>query len=225
MYRINNAFKELKDGKKTTETAFEAGYDSLSGFGYTYKKLIGKSPTKSMDNTLILISRFTTPLGPMFVCATDEGICLLEFVERKMLETEFKDLQKRLNATIVTGENEFIRQAKQQVGEYFEGSRMEFSLPLITPGTEFQNDVWQCLQGIPYGETRSYQQQAEIIDRPKAVRAVASANGNNRIAIVVPCHRVIGKDGSLTGYAGGLERKRWLLDHEKKHLKQENTKG
>ncbi|WP_275672793.1 bifunctional transcriptional activator/DNA repair enzyme AdaA [Marinomonas algicola] len=225
MYRINNAFQELKDGKKTTETAFEAGYDSLSGFGYTYKKLIGKSPTKSMDNTLILISRFTTPLGPMFVCATDEGICLLEFVERKMLETEFKDLQKRLNATIVTGENEFIRQAKQQVGEYFEGSRMEFSLPLITPGTEFQNDVWQCLQGIPYGETRSYQQQAKIIDRPKAVRAVASANGNNRIAIVVPCHRVIGKDGSLTGYAGGLERKRWLLDHEKKHLKQENTKG
>ncbi|MCZ2721459.1 methylated-DNA--[protein]-cysteine S-methyltransferase [Marinomonas sp. 15G1-11] len=217
MYRINNAFKELKDGKKTTDAAFDTGYDSLSGFGYTYKKLIGKSPTKSMDNQIILISRFTTPLGPMFVCATDDGVCLLEFVERKMLETEFKDLQKRLNATIVTGENDFIKQAKEQVAEYFDGTRMEFDLPLITPGTEFQNEVWLCLQGIPYGETRSYQQQAENIERPKAVRAVASANGNNRIAIVIPCHRVIGKDGSLTGYAGGLERKRWLLEHEKKH--------
>jgi len=92
-----------------------------------------------------------------------------------------------------------------------------------SPGTEFQNEVWQCLQKIPYGETHSYQQQAEIIERPKAVRAVASANGHNRIAIVIPCHRVIGKDGSLTGYAGGLERKRWLLEHEKKHLRNENT--
>ena len=94
MYRINNAFQELKKGKKTTTTAFDTGYESLSGFGYTFKKLVGKSPLNSKEKNVILISRLTTPLGPMFAGATDSGICLLEFTDRRMLETEFRDLQK-----------------------------------------------------------------------------------------------------------------------------------
>lgn len=214
MYRINNAFIELKSGKRTTDTAFDTGYESLSGFGYTYKKLLGKSPKKSVANALILIQRFTTPLGPMFVCATEQGVCLLEFVDRRMLETEFKDLQRLLKAKIIIGENSHIQQAQKEMGEYFAGKRKTFTFPLHTPGTEFQQLVWQGLQQIPYGTTTTYQQAAAELGKPRAIRALASANGYNRVAIAIPCHRVIGKDGALRGYGGGLERKRWLIDHE-----------
>lgn len=214
MYRINCAYEELKNGKKVTSTAYDNGYESLSGFGYTYKKLLGRSPRSIAESSLILISRTTTPLGPIFIAATDIGVCMIEFVDRRMLETEFKDLQRLLKSKIITGENKHIKQAKKELKEYFAGKRKEFDISLDHPGTDFQNQVWNGLKDIPYGETRSYQQQAEHINNPKAVRAVGTANGCNRISIVVPCHRVIGKDGNLTGYGGGLERKRWLLEHE-----------
>lgn len=220
MYRINNAFMELKDGKKATNTAFETGYESLSGFGYTYKKLLGNSPLKSLNHQVVLINRITTPIGPMFLCATEKGVCLLEFVDRKMLETEFKDLQRLLKARIIAGENEHIKQAKKELSEYFEGTRQEFDVPLHMPGTEFQNRVWSYLKSISYGQTTTYGEQAERISNRLAIRAVARANGMNRISIIIPCHRVIGKDGQLTGYGGGLERKRWLLDHESQNLNQ-----
>ena len=214
MYRINNAYKELKEGKTATNTAFDLGYESLSGFGYTYKKLVGKSPANSESSNIILISRITTPLGPMFVCSTEKGICLLEFVDRKMLETEFKDLQHRLKANIITGENNHIKQLRKELDEYFNGTRKEFDVALDTPGTDFQNRVWSLLQTIPCGQTASYKEQAEKLGNSGAVRAVANANGMNRISILIPCHRVIGSDGNLTGYGGGIERKKWLLDHE-----------
>lgn len=217
MYRINNAFQELRQGKNTTHTAFDSGYESLSGFGYTFKKLVGKSPKQSKSENLILINRLTTPLGPMFICATDNGICLLEFVDRRMLETEFKDLQKLLSANIISGENQHIKQVKKEIAEYFEGTRKTFDVNLETPGTDFQNKVWTASQEIEYGTTTTYQKQAEKIDNPRAIRAVASANGYNRIAIIIPCHRVIGKDGKMTGYGGGIERKKWLIEHEKKN--------
>lgn len=214
MYRINTALEEIKSGKKSLETAYDNGYESLSGFGYMFKKIVGVSPKNSTTGSVILINRLTTPLGPMFVCATDKGICLLEFVDRRMLETEFKDLQRLLGAKIIVGENKHITQAKQEIIEYFSKQRMTFGVTLDAPGTPFQQKVWQALTWIEYGTTVSYQQQAQEIGNPKAVRAVASANGYNRIAIIVPCHRVIGKNGKLTGYGGGLERKRWLLEHE-----------
>ena len=215
MYRINNAFQELKQGKNATHTAFDTSYESLSGFGYTFKKLVGKSPIQSKDKDIILINRLTTPLGPMFVCATDNGICLLEFVDRRMLETEFKDLQKLLKANIILGENEHTKQAKKEIKEYFEGTRKTFDVDTVTPGTDFQVSVWKCLQEIDYGTTTTYQIQAGKMNNPKAVRAVASANGYNRISIIVPCHRVIGKDGKMNGYGGGIERKKWLIEHER----------
>lgn len=218
MYRINNAMHELKSGKTATETAFDSGYESLSGFAYTYKKFVGGSPGRGIENNVILISRLTTPLGPIFICATDKGVCLLEFVDRRMLETEFKDLQRLLKATIIAGENEHMVQAKQELEEYFAGNRKRFEVKLDTPGTDFQTNVWQALHTIGYGETATYQQQAQCINQPTAVRAVASANGYNRVAIIVPCHRVIGKNGNRTGYAGGLERKHWLIEYEKAHL-------
>lgn len=215
MYRINEAYRELREGKNATHTAFDNGYESLSGFGYTYKKLIGQSPSKSKSREVILINRTTTPLGPMFICATDKGVCLIEFTNRKMLESEFRDLQKLLDAEILVGENEHIQQAKTELEEYFEGKRKSFDVKLHTPGTEFQNAAWQALLEVPYGQTRSYQQQAEALGKASAVRAIARANGMNRIAIIIPCHRIIGKNGNLTGYAGGLERKKWLIEFER----------
>jgi len=150
----------------------------------------------------------------MFACATDRGVCLLEFTNRRMLETEFQDLQKRLEAVILAGENTHIIQLKNELKEYFDGNRTDFSVNLHTPTTPFRQKAWDMLMTIPYGKTASYAEQALKIGNPNAVRAVANANGHNRIAIVIPCHRVIGSDGSLTGYAGGLPRKEWLLMHE-----------
>ena len=214
MQRVNIALQELKGGRSATDVAFDSGYESLSGFGYTYKKLTGHSPTTAQQT--LLIHRFTTPIGPMFVCASERGVCLLEFVDRRMLETEFSDLQRLLNARIIAGQNDHIRQAEKEIGEYFAGKRVKFTLSLDTPGSEFQRRVWQALAEIPCGESTHYQALAETLNKPTAVRAVAAANGANRIAIVIPCHRVIGKDGSMTGYGGGVARKRWLLEHEKK---------
>ncbi|MFW5696048.1 MAG: bifunctional transcriptional activator/DNA repair enzyme AdaA [Alkalispirochaeta sp.] len=214
MYRINHAMIELRNGRTATDVAFDAGYESLSGFGYTFKRSIGRAPRDSHEVGQILIDRFTTPLGPMFACATSIGLCLLEFVDRRMLETEFENLQKRLNARILPGENEIIQQAREEIAEYFSGARRKFTVPLHTPGTEFQNRVWTALREIPFGCTSTYQGQAEALGNRNAVRAVARANGMNRVAIIIPCHRVVGKDGSLVGYAGGLERKRRLLNHE-----------
>lgn len=153
----------------------------------------------------------------MVAGATDEGICLLEFTDRQALNTDLKDLSKRLMTTYADGENKHIKKLVKQLKEYFAGKRKEFTVPLITPGTEFQDDVWRELQNIPFGSTRSYLDQASAINKQDSVRAVANANGKNRISIIIPCHRVLGSDGSLTGYAGGLQRKRWLLDHEKKY--------
>ena len=215
MYRINSAMIELGQGRTATDTAFDSGYESLSGFGYTFKKLTGHAPTNGPQTEQLLLHRFTTPLGPMFACATASGLCLLEFVDRRMLETEFEDLQRRLSTRILAGENDHIRAAKEQLAEYFAGDRTEFSVPLETPGTDFQIRVWHALLQIPFGTTSTYQKQAEALGNPNAVRAVARANGMNRVAIIVPCHRVIGKDNTLVGYAGGLERKRWLLEHER----------
>lgn len=158
-----------------------------------------------------------TPLGPMFAGAVDGGICLLEFTDRRMLETELKALTGRLNAVIVQGDHKLFTPLSKQLNEYFEGKRKSFDLPLITPGTEFQQSVWKILQGIPYGTTRSYKKQAALLGKPDAVRAVANANGWNKISIIIPCHRVIGEDGTLTGYGGGLWRKKWLLEFEKEH--------
>ena len=133
----------------------------------------------------------------------------------RMLETEFKDLQKLLNANIISGENEHIKQAKKEIKEYFDGTRKIFDVKLETPGTDFQNSSMELFyKKSEYGTTTTYQKQAGKINNPKAIRAVASANGYNRISIIVPCHRVIGKDGKMTGYGGGIERKKWLIEHE-----------
>lgn len=213
-HRINAAFKQIQKGDKVTTTAFDTGYESLSGFTDTYKSVIGQAPSQSKNKQVIDFVRIATPLGTMVACANADGVCLLEFADRRMLETELNYLRKKFNASIIQGKNKHVEELEQQLTNYFEGKLKVFSLPLVTPGTEFQNSVWSELQKIPHGVTRSYKQVAASIKQPSAVRAVANANGMNRIAIIIPCHRVIGNNGHLTGYGGGLWRKKWLLDHE-----------
>lgn len=217
-FRINSAFKKIQQGEPVTSVAFDSGFESLSGFGESFKAIFGISPKNSKQRTVIDLTRLETPLGTMFACATEEGICLLEFSDRKMLETELKAIAKYLNATIVQGENRHFDTLRTQLTAYFEGKLTEFLLPIHSPGTDFQQSVWTALQQIPYGKTSTYLAQARALNRTEAVRAVGNANGMNRISILVPCHRVVGANGDLTGYGGGLWRKKWLLEHEQKHL-------
>jgi AraC family transcriptional regulator of adaptative response/methylated-DNA-[protein]-cysteine methyltransferase len=212
--RINRAFGLIKHQDKVIDAAFDSGYESVSGFNEAFKKATGNAPSKSKDAEIITITRVLTPLGPMFAGASSRGLCLLEFTDRRMLETQIKRLTKLLNAKFITGEHPVFDLLSKQLKQYFAGTLTEFTVPLDLPGTQFQQQVWQVLQTIPFGKTRSYQQQAEAINNPKAVRAVAKANGDNRISIIIPCHRVIGKNGQLTGYGGGLWRKQRLLELE-----------
>jgi AraC family transcriptional regulator, regulatory protein of adaptative response / methylated-DNA-[protein]-cysteine methyltransferase len=166
---------------------------------------------------MIKTTTIETPLGEMQAAAIKEGICLLEFSDSKRSCSELEDLAMMFKTFVERGSNKHLRTLKKQLKEYFKGNRKEFSVSLVTPGTDFQVTVWNNLLKIPYGTSVSYLQQAKQINNPGAVRAAANANGSNRIAIIIPCHRVIGSDGNLTGYGGGIERKRWLLDHEKKY--------
>ncbi len=217
MIRLNKAFNKIQTGEKVTSAAFDSGFDSLSGFNESFKSIIGNTPTKSKTKERIDITRIETPLGPMFACATLKGICLFDFTVRRMLETELKELSKYFDAVILPGENPHFDVLRREINNYFEGRLKNFTVALDTPGTEFQKQVWDRLKKIPYGKTVSYHEQAIALKKPEAVRAVANANGHNRVSVIIPCHRVIGKDGSLTGYGGGLWRKKWLIDFEKKN--------
>ena len=176
-----------------------------------------KNKLKEKTKKTILISHFSTPIGAMHIAATDAGICFLEFDKKAEGELDIEAFMRSFQTDVQKGENEHIMQAKTELEEYFAGSRKHFKVALDSRGTDFQKQVWDALLEIPYGKTASYQEQALKIGNLKAIRAVATANGSNKIAIIVPCHRVIGKNGSLTGYAGGLERKRWLLSHEQQY--------
>jgi len=166
---------------------------------------------------MIITTEIETELGTMTAGAVDNCICLLEFSDRKLLSREYKDLCNYFNTTIQAGNHGLLNIIREQLAEYFAGLRKEFTVPVITPGTPFQMSVWKELLKIPYGSTRSYLEQSAALGKPESIRAIAHANGMNRISILIPCHRVIGSDGSLTGYGGGLKRKKWLLDHEKRY--------
>ena len=156
-----------------------------------------------------------TPLGEMLAVASQAGLCLLEFVGQKGVERELAQVEAARGSLAQSGDSPILAQTQAELAEYFAGQRREFDLPLRLRGTAFQMQVWQALQVIPYGEVRTYGEIARAIGKPKACRAVGMANHHNPISIIVPCHRVIGSDGSLTGYAGGIERKQYLLALER----------
>ena len=154
------------------------------------------------------------PCGELLLGSVGERLCLCDWNEKACVESSKRRIGKLLNADFTEAMSDTIELAIKELDEYFSGTRKEFDIPLQFAGTEFQKSVWHALLGIPYGETRSYMQIARTIGKPKGVRAVAQAVGANAMSIIVPCHRVIGADGSLTGFAGGLDAKRYLLAME-----------
>ena len=164
----------------------------------------------------ITLTTIETPLGPMAAAAGDAGICLLEYTDPQRLEAQMEGLKRRMGTEIGDGDHEHIATLREQLDDYFAGALKQFTVPLVAPGTPFEERVWDALRKIPYGETRSYLDIARDLDSPDGQRAVGRANGLNRIAIVIPCHRVVNHGGAgLGGYGGGLWRKERLLDLER----------
>ena len=170
-----------------------------------------------MPSHILKETYFDSPLGLMVIIADEKALYLLEFVERKRLEHELHQLHKIEHLAVSAGRTQITEQLEKELDLYFEGQLTEFKTPLHYFGTDFQKKAWKALQKIPYGKTRSYQEQAVAIGQPTACRAVANANAKNPISIVIPCHRIIQSNGTLGGYGGGVERKQWLLDHEQKY--------
>lgn len=172
------------------------------------------------DKNKIIIDTYLSPCGELLLGSYEGKLCLCDWNVPDRREKTDKRIMAELDAEYMQGSSEVLQLAKGMLDEYFARQRRTFDIPLLFVGSDFQKQVWEALQGIPYGSSCSYRDLAASIDNPKAVRAVAAANGANAISIIVPCHRVIGTDGSLTGYAGGLQAKRFLLDLEtgNKHL-------
>ncbi|OGU63589.1 MAG: methylated-DNA--[protein]-cysteine S-methyltransferase [Stygiobacter sp.] len=213
--RLGISFEKIRQGKDLDDVALGYGYQSHSGFRDAFAKTFGISPGKSKSGDCVLASWIESPMGPLIAAANKDGICLLEFSDRRMLDAQFATLRKLFKAPIVPGENKHILQLKKELQNYFEGTLKEFKTPIVFPGTDFQNKVWNELLKIPPGETASYEELAKRVGVPKGQRAVGHANGLNRIAIVIPCHRVVNKNGNLGGYGGGLWRKQKLLELER----------
>ena len=173
------------------------------------------NPPPDTNTRIINVTHMEMDLGEMIVAATDKGICMFEFTDYKLLELEKKQLSAAFNAPLVQGESPHFETLKEQMRQYFEGKRKEFDIPLDLVGTDFQKRVWLSLLQIPYGRTTTYARQAALLGKPSAVRAVANANGRNKVSIILPCHRVIGTNGTLTGYGGGIRRKKMLLELER----------
>ncbi len=166
-----------------------------------------------MISQLIILS----PLGDLIALANETHLLMLEFADSKEINLKIQKLEKLYGSNIQAWSNLILEKLKTELREYFEWSRKNFTIPLMPYGTEFQMKAWKALEQIPYWETRNYLEEATMIGNSKAVRAIGGANHNNPIVIIIPCHRVIGKNGKLVGYGGWLDRKIWLLEHEKQY--------
>lgn len=209
--RLGMALGGIRQGTSIDHAAFDSGYQSLSGFRDAFQKSFHITPGRAANSEPLLFTRLTTPLGPMIAMAEQRGLVLLEFLDRPALTREVEALQNRYGYAIAPGHNAHLQQIEVQLADYFAGKLTQFSVPLHLPGSAFAREVWAALLQIPYGHTSTYGAIAAGLGKPGASRAVGLANGHNRLSIVVPCHRVIGADGSLTGYGGGQPRKAFLL--------------
>jgi AraC family transcriptional regulator of adaptative response/methylated-DNA-[protein]-cysteine methyltransferase len=215
--RLSGALRQLRSGATLDDVALGTGWDSHSGFRDAFTRTFGAAPgaARTQPDSAVIVSTIDTPLGPMVAGATDEGLCLLEFTDRRMLEAQMRRLQSLLKQPLLPGDSPFLAQAREELARYFDKKLDAFTVPLVFKGTPFEERVWQELCRIPYGETLSYAALATKVGSPGAQRAVGRANGMNRVAIVIPCHRVVNSDGKLGGYGGGLWRKHWLLELER----------
>lgn len=211
--RMSTAFHDIRQGHRVDDIALGSGFASASGFRAAYGKTFGTAP-KQNDADCIRVGWLDSPLGPLVAAASDEGLLLLEFTERRMLDKQFDALRRYFHSAIVPGEHRYLAQIRKELAAYFAGTLREFTVPLVYPGSAFQREVWDALREIPYGQTWSYEQLAQRVGRAGACRAVGTTNGLNRLAIVIPCHRVVNKSGQLGGYGGGIWRKQRLLEIE-----------
>ena len=230
--RLSEAFTQIREGVELDEVALGHGYTSHSGFREAFGQTFGQPPGQVARESSVVrgapdpapqptagLQRIVTtmldsPVGCLLAATTDEGICLLEYTDRRMLERNLDTMRRRFAMPVVPGEHRWLKQLDDELRAYFARTLTEFTVPVASRGTPFQERVWQELRSIPHGTTISYEDLATRIGQPTAVRAVANANGQNRVNILIPCHRVIGKNGDLTGYGGGLWRKRLLIELE-----------
>lgn len=212
--RLSRAFTQIRSGKPVDDVVFGHGFESHSGFRSAFTRTFGQAPGKVRGGDHLRVALLDTLLGPMLAAAGDKALCQLEFADRRGLEKSYAEMRRRFKLPVVPGDNAILQQLRQELLEYFSGGRKRFTVPLALRGTAFQERVWCELQKIPFGQTISYEGVAKQIGAPTAVRAVARANGTNRLYLLVPCHRVIAKDGQLSGYGGGVWRKRRLLEME-----------
>jgi AraC family transcriptional regulator of adaptative response/methylated-DNA-[protein]-cysteine methyltransferase len=214
--RMGLALDEVRSGERVISAQVNNGFESASGFWEAFKRVFGIPASQAEKVNCLHAQRIETPLGAMLALANQEGLHLLEFADRRGLEDEITALRRRTGCVIVPGNNSHLDRISKELKDYFDGAAIDFTVPLNMTGSAFERDVWTALQTIPPGETWSYAQLAQSVGKPNAVRAVGRANGRNSLALVIPCHRVIRADGSLCGYAGGVWRKQWLLQHERR---------
>lgn len=218
--RLRDSFETIAAGGKVIEAQVDAGFESASAFRAAFAKLLGKAPGRMGTDAILLADWIPTPLGDMIAISSRSELHLLEFVDRKALRAELSKLDAFAKGRIGIGASDPSLQIRAELTAFFAGTLKVFETPLALHGSAFTKSVWQELRRIPAGETRSYSDIAQALERPTAVRAVARANGANQLALIIPCHRVIGADGSLTGYGGGLWRKQKLLEIERQYLPQ-----
>jgi AraC family transcriptional regulator of adaptative response/methylated-DNA-[protein]-cysteine methyltransferase len=214
--RMGLALHQVRKNGSVAKAKIGSGFESASGFREAFNRIFGEPPSLAKRRPPLFVERFETPLGSMVAVADDAGLRLLEFADRRALERELTILRRRLRTNIVPGTHPHLDATRKQIAEYFAGKRFEFTVQIAPIGSDFQQRAWKVLRSIPPATTRSYSWMANELGRAGASRAVGRANGNNTLCIVIPCHRVIRADGSLCGYGGGLWRKKWLLEHERK---------
>ena len=212
--RVAKAQHRLREGDMLDHVILTSGYASHSGFRDAFARIVGMPPGRARGGEAMVATTFDSPVGPLVAAATEEGVMLLEFGDLARLEEQATRLRRRFVGPLIVGEHPHLSQLGEELTEYFAGTRRDFTVPLVVRGTPFEERVWAALRQIPYGSTCSYADVAERIGSPNASRAVGSANGRNRLAIVIPCHRVVNADGKLGGYGGGLWRKKRLLELE-----------
>lgn len=213
--RLGTALDHLRGGAMLDDAAADTGYASLSGFRDAFRKRFGIPPGRASTQRLAVHRVLATPLGPMLALAEERGLVLLEFTDRPALPRELRELGERHGYAAAEGAHPHLDSVERELAAYFAGTLDVFECPLHAPGTAFDRAVWEALREVPHGTTTTYGELAQRIGRPTAVRAVAAANGRNRLAILIPCHRVIGRDGQLVGYGGGMQRKARLLALER----------
>lgn len=212
--RLAAAQHRLRGGAPLDRVIIDSAWESHSGFREAFSRLVGAPPGRARGGEPVIAATWNSPLGTMVAAAVEEGVVLLEFGDIARLERQAPTLRRWFHGPVLAGKHRHLTRLFTELTEYFAGTRREFAVPLVLRGSPFELAVWNALRTIPYGTTCSYADVARTVNNPKAVRAVGSANGKNRLPIVIPCHRVVNTGGKLGGYGGGLWRKVRLLELE-----------